>query len=254
MIGAGLATALFLIMLDCFSKKNNVYIVVDQINYGILTTAISLSVATAVAKGIPNASIGTLLVPERMNYFNNFAYINDTRYNCVVVKKVTMATTHGDINAGRAVENTPNGRLFDVIEMPAGEINDEWLDRRRLANARSYNIMLLEGKLERYLSRVKHFTGDSIFIPYMDNELKKCYPEQNSFTPAVCEWASIAEMSPAEAFNELTVKIGSVQLSVARVNALWEKYVDRLNNLVDGKEMSSILNASLEMELRAGVQ
>ncbi len=241
-------------MLDCFSKKNNIYIVVDQINYGILTTAVSLSSANAIARGIPNASIGNISVPERGQYFNNFAYINDTRYNCVVVKKVNMATTHGDVNVGRAVENTPNGKLFDVIEMPQNEINDDWLDRRRLANARSTGITLLEGKLERYLSRVKHFTGDSIFIPYMDAELKKCYPEQNSFTPAVCEWASISQMSPLEAYNELTVKISSVQLSVARINALWEKYVDKINAVADIKEMNSILTASLEMELRAGVQ
>jgi hypothetical protein len=241
-------------MLDSFSKKNNIHIVIDQINYGILTNSNSLSVANAIARGIPNASIGNIWLPERGHYFNNFAYVNDTKINCIVVKKVSYATTHGDINAGRAVENTPNGRLFDIIDMPANEINSEWLSRRRLANARSSCLLLLESKIERYLARVKTFSGDEIFIPYMDKELRLCNTEQQHFTPAVLEWASIAGLTPAEAFKELTYKVSSVQLSVTRLNALWEKYVDKINALTDREEMMNLVNSQLEMELRAGVQ
>jgi hypothetical protein len=113
---------------------------------------------------------------------------------------------------------------------------------------------LLESKIERYLARVKTFSGDEIFIPYMDKELRLCNTEQQHFTPAVLEWASIAGLTPAEAFKELTYKVSSVQLSVTRLNALWEKYVDKINALTDREEMMNLVNSQLEMELRAGVQ
>jgi hypothetical protein len=237
-------------MLDGFARKNNHHLVVDLTNYGVLTSSNSISVANAVAQGLLNTSVLDIWLPERLQYFRDFAYVLDK--NCTVVRQTSRASATSDANIGRAISKTPSGRMFDVTDTPAEEVTETWLARRQLANDRQDSLALLERKIERYASRTKNFTGDELFIPFMSQQLSQCDHVRNIYTPAVTEWAAIAGLSPAVAFNELSMKVSGCLLSVSRLNAIWVKYAARVNSFDTKAEMTQCLHDQLEMELRSG--
>jgi hypothetical protein len=237
-------------MLDGFARKNNHHLVVDLTNYGVLTTATSVSVANAVAQGLVNTSVLDIWLPDRAEYFKDFAH--SVNKNCTLIKKTSRASISSDANIGKAVEKTPSGQHFDILETNVAEVSADWLVKRKLANDRQFSMSLLERKIERYMSRAKHFTGDELFIPFMSQQLPQCDHARNIYTPAVTEWATIAGMSPGAAFNELSMKVSGCLLSVSRLNAIWVKYVDKINRLDDKLEMTQCLHEQLEMELRSG--
>ena len=107
---------------------------------------------------------------------------------------------------------------------------------------------MLEQKIERYMARCKTFSGDEIFIPFMSEELKK------SFSPAIEEWANIRGVTYNEAQVDLEVKVKTAQLVVSNLNAVWEKYVERLNTLTTFAEINNVLSTDVETNLRNGTQ
>lgn len=243
-------------MLDGFAKKSLVHLVVDLKNYGVLTCShSSIPVANAVSQGLLNTSVQNIFLPEKVEYFKNYnTQAIEREKNCLVVKQTPFALTAGEGNIGRSVDRTANKRLFDVVEMTSEEVTEEWIKRRHLANLRLQSLVLLESKLERYMVRLKSFSGDEMFVPFMAQELNQCDMPLGVFTPAIIEWANIAGVDPATAVNELSMKVRSYLLSISRLNAIWVKYVNKINALETLAEMTSCLNDSLEMELRSGAQ
>jgi hypothetical protein len=232
-------------MLDSFSKKEDYQLVVDQTNFGILTVVNSLPAAHAVSLGIPNTSVMNVLLPE-VQEFRTRSYRNDATSNLTLVKRMVQASVPCEANVALQVNETKNNRLFDVIPMQAFE--SDWVAKRKLANARANGFITLEQKLERYMARAKTFSGDEIFIPFMANELKK------ELSPAIEEWANIRGVSIQEARVDLEIKVKTAQLVVSNLNAVWEKYVERINTLNTFAEINNCLSYDVESSLRNGTQ
>lgn len=234
-------------MLDTFSKKTSYHLVVDQETFGILTTSASVAVANAVSKGIVNSSTMTIVLFGTQEKL--FQYNKNTSINLTLIKQVTRANSATDSNLG-LIKDTKNNLLFDIEDN--SQVTEQWMAKRQLANDRQQGIISLETKLERYLSRVKTFTADDILYATLVDELKKCNVEQSQYSNAVTEWAEIVGIEPFAAYQELSVYVRSVGLSVLRLHALWTKYVDLINNLTTKQEILDCVNGQLEMELRAG--
>lgn len=232
-------------MLDSFSKKEDYQLVVDQTNFGILTVVNSLPAAHAVSLGIPNTSVMNVLLPE-VQEFRTRSYRNDVTANLTLVKRMVQASVPCEANVALQVNETKNNRLFDVIPMQAFE--PDWFAKRKLANARANGFITLEQKLERYMARAKTFSGDEIFIPFMAEELKK------ESSPAIEEWANIRGVTVQEARVDLEIKVKTAQLVVSNLNAVWEKYVERINTLNTFAEINNCLSYDVESSLRNGTQ
>jgi hypothetical protein len=232
-------------MLDSFSKKEDYQLVVDQTNFGILTAVQSLPVAHAVSLGIPNTSVMNVLLPE-VQEFRTRSYRASTTANFILVKRMIQASVPCEANVALQVNETQNNRLFDVI--PMAEVTPEWTERRRLANARANGLITLEQKIERYMARAKTFSGDEIFIPFIAEELKK------GSSPAIEEWANIRGVTVHEARVDLEIKVKTAQLVVSNLNAVWEKYVERINSFNTFAEINNCLSYDVESSLRNGTQ
>ena len=205
----------------------------------------SLPAAHAVSLGIPNTSVMNVLLPE-VQEFRTRSYRNDVTANLTLVKRMVQASVPCEANVALQVNETKNNRLFDVIPMQAFE--PDWFAKRKLANARANGFITLEQKLERYMARAKTFSGDEIFIPFMAEELKK------ESSPAIEEWANIRGVTVQEARVDLEIKVKTAQLVVSNLNAVWEKYVERINTLNTFAEINNCLSYDVESSLRNGTQ
>lgn len=233
-------------MLETTAKKNNFYqLVVDQETFGILATCSSLPVAHAIVSGIPNSSVMKVQLPG-YEILNGNQYNIDLSFNLTLVRKNQGMLIPSDGNVAKRVEETKSGNLFDVEEYlnPPGS----WMVKRKLASLRRRAIWLVEQKIERFLARTKTFIGDEIFIPFMIKEL------ENTESVAIKEWAEIRGISEDEARTDLTIKIKSIQLSVCRLHAIWEKYISWINQTEVESEMMAFATLMLENELRSGIR
>lgn len=231
-------------MLDTFSKKEYFQLIVDQTNFGILTSVQSLPVAHAIAAGFQNVSVMNVMLPE--SPFLRRDYKASTDLNYTLVKRMASAFIPCEANIAAHVTETANNKLFDVVSM--SNVDSAWIAKRRLANIRANGMLTLEQKLERYMARAKTFAGDDIFIPFMSDELKKDH------SPAIEDWANIRGVTVNEARTDLEIKVKTAQLVVSNLNALWEKYVDRINQLSTPAEINECLNTEVEGALRNGTQ
>jgi hypothetical protein len=68
-------------------------------------------------------------------------------------------------------------------------------------------------------------------------ELPKCFPEKNSYTPAILEWAIASKIDNRSAYNFLKMQYDCYATSVLRFYALWNKYVDRINQLDNKRDV-----------------
>lgn len=241
-------------MLESF--KQYLYLVVDQGHYGVLARCRSLPIAHALAKGMTNSSpmviqynfIGT------DNVINNYGL--DPEINLTLVRsgsKTTNSTyTLGECNLAKLVDQTRNGKLFDLVKMPTEQVTTEWIEKRRLANLRSVFLETAEEKCERYMSRSKLFSGDEIFLQYVSKELTVSDPEKNIFSNGIKEWALINNISNDEAYNHLYMLWESTGINVLRINAVWHKYCDIINTLTTKENLVTCVTIDLESELRSG--
>jgi len=233
-------------MLDTFSNKDDLQLVVDQTNFGILTHVSGFAVANAVSAGIQNTSVMNVLIPDRPE-FSRRRYRMSENDNLILVRKfVNKAFTYipSDGNVALTVPATSNNRMFDVAVMQ--NITPEWIERRKLANMRADGFIGLEQKIERYMCRTKMFTGDEIFIPFMARELER------DVSPAIIEWAEIQGITEAAARSDLEIRVRTTQYVVSKFNAVWEKYVRKINNLYTASDITDCLNDDVEAFLRSG--
>lgn len=232
-------------MLDTFSKKNDLQLVIDQSNFGVLTQATSFAVANAVAAGIPNSSVMNVML-NKSSAFKNAEYRTSTDINFTLLKQSPIALVPCEANVAKAVPMTSNAGLFDIEEML--DITPAWLEKRKLANIRANGLAGLEQRIERYMGRIKTFAGDEIFIPFMAAELNKLE------SPAIIEWATIQGLTLSEARTDLEIKVKTSQYFVSCLNAIWEKYVRKINALTTASEITHCVWFEAELELRSGNQ
>jgi len=231
-------------MLDGF--KQYLFLVVDQETKGILTKCSSMNTANAVSKGILNSS--PMLVPypfmslkhEIINYRNNVSI------NYKLIKNINypLSIMDSEINVYDTVVNPISKTMFDLIKI---DNSDDWTKKRSLANFRSEKMEILENICERYISRVKNFPGDDLFFHYIGLELSK--EKSNS----IKEWAEMNEITEDAARQELTMMYDSTGIILIRIQAVWNRYVNIINNMSDFKtfEENQIIS-KIESELKFG--
>ncbi len=241
-------------MLD--AVKQYLFLVVDQETFGVVTRCPTISIANAVSKGMLNTSPMVIFYPYVGIAGGINTYRENLSTNYQVIRRGSKIVNTGFIssecNVAKIVEETPSKRFFDLIDLPKELVTNEWIEKRKLGNARADALMVLEQRCERYLSRVKHFIGDEIFLNFLSKELIQCNPSTNSYTPSLIEWADINNKLPCDAYQELTMYYESASISVMRIHALWTKYSEIINSTTNQAEMDDALFIQLEAEFRFG--
>ena len=219
-------------MLDSFVQKRYYQLLVDQETFGVLASVNSISVLQALSYGIDNSSI---MLVNLAGANINLEYLKDTHY--ILGRKSIQALIASDSNVAKPLASVPGDNMFALVPMPSPTNN--FLKKKNLSITRAIGLIALEQKIERYLVRAKFFCGDEIFIPFIADELKK----QESLP-----------ISEDAARKDLEIKVKSAQLITLRLNAIWEKYVKRINALDSYESIDHCVKHDLEIELRSGVQ
>ena len=227
------------------------YLVVDQETYGVITIGKTESIANAVAAGFLNSSLMTIsYVGELGKEIADYTRSNTD--NLILVRKTatihsgSLMTSTG--NVAKSVLQTASGKQFDFELMV--NPSEGWLKKRTLGNIRSSTFAAVEAKCLRYTTKFQDFCNLDIFHAFMLDQLNKCNIQTNSYTDAIKEWASIAQITPRTAYEELRMKFDTMGMTVLRVQAVWEKYVYKINQAYDSLTFDELL-ADVENDLRA---
>jgi hypothetical protein len=184
---------------------NQKIIVVDNQTNGIMCECATYSVAHSVSSGFINSCIKVLPsnLPWQREEFNlKFNDINQ----------------HYQISMGK------------INDMNPSLINDEWINLKNLAMLRNIWQLLWETRCNQYLlNRNIEYAHIDQFEGFLWRELDACKPELEFYTPAIIEWASLSDVNPRTAYQELKLKAESRGLQYIRNYAIHQKYVFLLN-------------------------
>lgn len=226
--------------------KLYLFLVVDQETKGILTKCSSMAAAIAVSKGILNSSPMLVRYPYLNHKVNQ--YHTDIQINYKLVRPSNnLSNMPSEVNVYETVDNSISNKLFELVSI---DVDDNWLEKRKLANFRSKKIEYLETTCERYMSRVKNFAGDELFFQYIGKELDLVNVESNRYPGSIIEWAEINSVSNKAAYYELKMLYESMGITMVRVHAIWTKYIDRINKISTQAEFEQL--SKFELDFRFG--
>lgn len=192
-----------------------------------------------------NSSVMTIpyIFFNRPTTVNNYTIDENITYK--LVNQFIYGGNNLESNLGETVNKTDSGKLFDIVLVNTNLLN-EWIEIRKICNVRTKILTNLEHRLKRYLARYKEFFCDESFYNFLSEELKKCSPTENIFSPLIIEYAKTINLTPTETFYHLKMKHDSFKICIFRHSALWEKYVDLINQT---KEEKNQLYQNFEFEL-----
>jgi hypothetical protein len=233
------------------------FLVIDNNSSGILTRCVSASCANAVSKGILNSSTMVVKFPFMRNNHDINRYQDDPRLNFKLVRlydpekvQQTPSNWGGESNDYQFMESKDN-KPFDLVFFDKKYITDDWIKKRKISNLRANHIRNLETICERYMARLKNFVADEIFMTYLSDQLNLSDHKTQTYPASIKEYAEISNMTPAGAFNELKMTYDSTGISIMRIHAIWNKYVDEINSFEKEEDIQNIYQR-IETELIHG--
>lgn len=180
------------------------YLVVDKFNAGVLYSASSLANASNVSAGILSSTVIQIpLYREHFSQYQHFDFENDL------------------LQASRDRKITP---------LPKETVTDDFLERRRVAKIRGQYLASVE--LVCLLGREKSsFRYPEEISAELEIELSKCRVEVGHFSEAIQEYATVQEVEPVVAYEELKFLVDGARIEKIRNFAFYQKYVRLMNSL-----------------------
>jgi hypothetical protein len=180
-------------------------IVVDNNTDGIMCECSSFSIAHSVSCGFINSSIKVLPsnLPWQAEEFNKDFNSNSQHYQ---------------------------HRTTKIYDMTPSLINKQWIDLKELAILRNVWQTIWETRCNQFLlNRNIEYAHLEQFEGFLWREIDSCKPNENFYTQAIVEWATLSDVGIATAYQELKLKAESRGLQYIRNHAIHQKYVFLLN-------------------------
>lgn len=216
-------------MLDSLYNSSQIF-VVDQESFLVLCKTDSIRVANAICEGLLNTS--TMVVSVAETY-------SETRNQIIVQNRANNKLGEG--NAAKHCDDLPSDIRHGLTN--AGELADTFLKKKELCLLRKEGLEILEQNCIRFSARNANFIDDDVFIYAIGQALK------DDYSSTVQEWADIKGVSYSEARNELQMIHDSVTISTVKMNAVWRKFVDKINTLENRRDILSWAMYKFEREL-----
>jgi hypothetical protein len=205
--------------------KQYLYLVVDRETNLVLTRCQNASTANAVSRGFLNSTVMVINRPKCFHNDKMQVYHKDSQITFKLITNNFSGISSLEANVGE--KNNSSKYNFDLVEYDNSD--QQWIDKRELANIRSNIFSTMESKIERYLARFYSFVGDNILYQYLSQEFNRCNPENDYYSESIIEYSKILLITPREAFNDLKMKYDSFCLTTVRYSAIWEKYITSIN-------------------------
>jgi hypothetical protein len=91
------------------------------------------------------------------------------------------------------------------------------------------------------LNRYNEYAHIEKFEGFLWRELDACRPESGFYTQSIIEWATLSDVSPNTAYQELKLKAESRGLQYIRNHAVHQKYVFLLNQEKTKERLLAVL-------------
>ena len=222
-------------MIDSLYLNSKIF-VVDNESLLVLCKTDSIRVANALSKGIINSTSMVVSIDQEFNEDKNY-YLLQTR----------TVGKYGEGNAAKISDTLEKNKRHALEE--TNEVSERFLERKKLAKMRKFGLEQLEKGCLRYNSRLVNFIDDSAFLHFISKELSNCDYENNLFSTGIQEWATICGVDPKSAYLELKMQYESTGISLIKMNAIWNKYVDKINNLFSLREIHICAINQFEVEI-----
>jgi len=216
-------------MLDSLYNSSQIF-VVDQESFLVLCKTDSIRVANAICEGLLNTSTMVVSVAETYSETCNQILIQNRANNKL-----------GEGNAAKHCDDLPSDIRHGLTN--TGKLADTLLKKKELCLLRKEGLEILEQNCIRFSARNVNFINDDVFIYAIGQALK------DDHSSTVQEWADIKGVSYAEARNELQMIYDSVTISTVKMNAVWRKFVDKINTLENRRDIISWAMYNFEREL-----
>lgn len=204
-------------------------IVVDNNTDGVMCECATYSIAHSVSCGFINSSVKVLPsnIPSQVQEFDKNFNSNQHHYQ---------------------------HRAAKIYDMTPSLITEQWIALKELAMLRNGWQAIWETRCNQYLlNRNREYAHLEQFEGFLWRELDACKPDENFYTQAIVEWATLSDVSVSTAYQELKLKAESRGLQYLRNHAIHQKYVFLLNQentkegllevLLDG--LTQIINRAL---------
>lgn len=229
--------------------KQYLYLVVDREKNRVIAICPSASTANALSDGFINSTVMMVYWPY-LSFQNKTLqlYGSDIHRNLKLIKlsKGQVPLRASESNVAELSKETFLNLLYDLKEISAEDISNQWLTTRKLANKRLRLIVHLERSIERYMVKHRDFCYDNLFYSIIDKEL-----DQPVISDSIREYSEISGLSEKESIKHLKNKLESVSMSVVRMKAFWEKYVRYINSLQHDNDDNETIRL-IEVELMGG--
>jgi uncharacterized protein (DUF4415 family) len=126
--------------------------------------------------------------------------------------------------------------LSEVLET---SVSDGWLRQRNILSLRQDAFYTWETFTAAALARCTRYKWDQ-FDQLATRELDKCDPSNNQFTMMLEEYARVMEIPVDQTYKELKLRIESDNIQKFRIQAMTEKWKDKINNATELDEMNHL--------------
>ena len=159
--------------------------------------------------------------------------------------KIFSMLSNDDMKALLKNDSSKNFRYINFTLTRPGQINRSEVDEcqtfkeeKEKAKIRAHYIRQIKNKLHNHLIKTREYDPGEIHqvIIY---ELQKCNPSEDFYSPAIIEYASLYQVPNEVAYQELLMKIESVNMVKIRNKALFDKYslkISKLKNAEEGEQ------------------
>lgn len=192
-------------------------IVVDNHTDGILCECESISVAHSVSCGFINSSVKILpsSLPWLKSEFDKDFNSVDVHYQHIFAK---------------------------INNMNPSLITEKWISLKKLALMRNNFHLAWETRCNQFLlNRNIEYSNLQMFETFIWRELDRCRPEDDFYTQAIHEWATLSNIDTSSAYQELKLKAESRGLQYVRNHAIHQKYVFLLNQETTLEKLQAVI-------------
>ena len=219
-------------------KKHKHIFLIDQETFIVLGKIESLNIANSICKGILNTSVMVVSTLEE--------YVDTKNY--ILTQQPTFH--QGRFGTGHAAEIVQTiDRLVIFALKEIDNIPDHIKLKKSITDIRQFGFELLEENCNRYTSTLLNYFHTESFFLAVDNEIKKSNIDNKIFSPGIQNWASIYGTSPEIAFKKLKIDYDSYTIGMLKINAVWEKYSEKINMLTTIRDILKMFYDEFETEI-----
>jgi len=198
------------------------FLLVDIETSGVLCNTESIAAANSIALGIFNVKV--MAVPM---------YVFWTR------------PQWKDLNFDSAFLSYDDTNGPDIIPLEPHLINEQFLNKRKLAILRRKFLIRLEGFLNTVL--FKTVVGfDPTMMSYIENQLLQTDLSENNYPDSIKEYAQYTEVTEDQAYKELKMFSESQGRMKLRLFACYNKYSTKINQADSEDQMNEIFAKAMK--------